>query len=117
MTRYSDSAIKIKSNGHKTGISFNQYEGGEIYSDHDRLIVRLGKAGLSVLTNAGDEVLAADHAGIKLNFRNIIDPFYLWIGGFIMAVLIASLIMTYRTSRQLKEMRFLMAQYQSKNSS
>lgn len=56
MTRYADSAIRLNSDGSKTGISFNEYKGGEIYAEGEALVMRTGALGLSILTPNGREL-------------------------------------------------------------
>jgi hypothetical protein len=112
MTDYSDSALKIKSNGPKTGISFNKYQGGELYSESDRLVARMGKQGLSVVSADGDEVVRIDNsgvirwAGVKLAYV----PYYI-IPVFMLIVLLATVVVAYRMSREIKDMRALLARH------
>lgn len=62
-TNYSDSAVKIKSSGSHTGISFNNYMGGEVYANGDRLVLRGGGSGISLLTPGGHEIFGVDQHG------------------------------------------------------
>ena len=55
-THYSDSAIKINSEGPKTGISFTHYDGGQIYSKGRELFIQPGQEGLTIAAPNGDAV-------------------------------------------------------------
>lgn len=55
-THYSDSAIKINSEGPKTGISFTHYDGGQIYSKGRELFIQPGQEGLTIAAPTGDPV-------------------------------------------------------------
>ncbi len=114
MTDYSDSALKIKSHGPKTGISFNKYQGGELYSERDRLVARMGKEGMSVVSADGDEVVRIDNsgvirwAGVKLAYV----PYYI-VPIFMLVVLLATVFVAYRMSREIQDMRAQLARYKT----
>lgn len=55
-THYSDSAIKINSEGPKTGISFTHYDGGQIYSKGRELFIQPGQEGLTIAAPNGDPI-------------------------------------------------------------
>lgn len=55
-THYSDSAIKINSEGPKTGISFTHYDGGQIYSKGRELFIQQGQEGLTISSPNGEQV-------------------------------------------------------------
>lgn len=102
-TRYADSALKIKSEGSHTGISFNNYAGGEIYSEGNRLVARIGEAGFSVLSPSGHEIIRIDKFGeIRWNGINIAYiPVYM-IPVFMLMVLLAMAVIAYRFARQIR---------------
>jgi hypothetical protein len=114
MTDYSDSALKIKSNGPKTGISFNKYQGGEIYAEADRLVARMGKAGLSVVNSEGDEVLRLDNAGVMrwAGIKLAYVPYYA-IPIFMLVVLFAMVAVAYKMSREIRDMRARLARFEA----
>ncbi len=60
-TRFTDSAIKINSDGADTGIRFTH--SGEFYAQGDKLVTRIGMGGLSILSPQGMEILSIDKDG------------------------------------------------------
>lgn len=64
MTEHSDAAIKIKSEGQRTGIKFNDSHGGEIYTKDGSLTLQVGDTGFALVTPGGREVLRIGRWGI-----------------------------------------------------
>lgn len=109
MTSYSDSAIKIKSEGPKTGLALNDYQGGEFFSEKGDLVVRMGQQGLRLVTQGGLEVARIDDSGaIKWNGLKISYFPYSLIPLAMLGMLIVTIFLSLRMSRQVKEIRALM---------
>lgn len=103
-TTFSDSALKIKGAGSRSGVTFNNYAGGEIYSEGGRLHLRGGMSGLSILTPDGHEVIRFDEFG-NVRWHGIpivIAPF------FFLIVLAAMALVAYKFARDLREARRLL---------
>lgn len=78
-TLYSDSAVKINSMGKRTGLSFNNYESGQIFSDGNKLILETGEKGFELRTKSGSTLLDIDNHG-KINLKWYkLNPIYLFI--------------------------------------
>lgn len=105
MTDYSDSAIKLKSNGSHSGISFNEYTGGELYSQDGNLIVRAGNRGLAVLTPNGRELLRVGRFGLVswngINMLVFVIP--------LLFILIWLVVRNVSLSREVKDIRMQLA--------
>jgi hypothetical protein len=91
-TNYSDSAIKIKSEGENTGISFNNSRGGEIFSQDGQLKVRLGDGGLSLINDGGREVVSIGKHG-QLSLKGVVLG-SLWSNGKLLLITIIWLAVT-----------------------
>ena len=104
VTRYSDSAIKINSEGSKTGISFNEYRGGEIFVQDEAMVLRTGARGLSVQTPNGRELFRVGRFGL-MHWNGINLLF------FVLPVLVALvwlIVKNMRMTRELREIRVLL---------
>jgi hypothetical protein len=102
-TRYSDSAIKINSQGKQTGISFNDYQGGELYTEENRLVARMGEKGLSVLSPSGREIIRINAFGeVQLNGGGIAYSPGLMLPIMMFAALLVMGALLYRLSKQLR---------------
>ena len=101
LTHYSDSAVKIKSAGSKTGISFNEYKGGEIFAQDDTLVLGTGSQGMSVRTPNGRELLRIGRFGLVhwngINFLFLAIP--------LLIVLIWLVVRNIKMARALHEIR------------
>jgi hypothetical protein len=104
LTNYSDSAVKIKSNGSKTGISFNEYKGGEIFAQGETLVLGTGSQGVSVRTPNGRELLRIGRFG--LIHWNGINLLFLAIP--VLAALIWLVVKNIRMSKELHAIRDLL---------
>ncbi len=101
MTRYADSAIRLNSDGSRTGISFNEYKGGEIYAEGEALVMRTGALGLSLLTPNGRELFWIGRFG-SVRWNGISVPFLV----APLLVILGWLIVSHlRMVRELKELR------------
>lgn len=105
LTRYADSAIRLNSEGSRTGISFNEYKGGEIYAEDEALALRTGGQGLSIQTPNGRELFWIGRFGLmRWNGINV-----LLLAVPVLAVLGWLVVRNFRMARELKEIRRLLA--------
>jgi len=103
-TTFSDSALKIKGAGSRTGVAFNNYTGGEIYAEEGKLHLRGGTSGLSILTPSGHEVIGVDGYG-NVRWHGIpliLAPF------FMLLVLAVMILVVYKFARELGKARSLL---------
>lgn len=63
-TEHSDAAIKIRSDGERTGLSINDTRGGQIYADDNRTVLRYGDRGFSLNAPGGREVIGVGRWGM-----------------------------------------------------
>ena len=102
-TQYSDAAIKLNSNGEKTGIAFNNYLGGELYARGDSMFMRIGPGGLSIVSPEGNEIAHIDKEGdVKWQGINITSPTLYRIPFLMFVVLLAMVIIMVKTGRELR---------------
>jgi hypothetical protein len=73
MTDHSDGAIKIKSEGNKSGIALNEGHGGQLFAQDNELIIRFGDQGFSLSAPGGREVIHVGRWGmIRWNGVNLV---------------------------------------------
>lgn len=110
MTHYSDSAIKINSDGSKTGISFNEYKGGEIFTEGEALVLRTGPRGLSVQTPNGRELFRVGRFGLMhwngINLLFFVLPVLLVLGWLV--------VKNIRMAKELRKIKALMSGHASR---
>ena len=108
-TDYTDSAIKIKSEGPKTGLAINDYEGGEFFSEKGHLVARMGQQGLRIVTQGGLEVARIDDSG-SVNWNGLKVSYfpYSLIPIAMLAMLIVTIVLSLKMSRQFKAMKAMM---------
>lgn len=100
-TRFTDSAIKINSDGAGTGIGFSH--SGEFYSQGDKLVTRIGVGGLSIVSPQGKEIVAIDKDGqITWHGVNISSPALYKIPLFMLIVLLAMAAILWKFVRELR---------------
>jgi hypothetical protein len=107
-TRYADSAIKLHTDSPKTGISFNEYEAGQIYGLDGRLVLQAGKGGLRIVSNdPAKAIVTTDSEGalhlngnVYVNDRPLSDamisvgPRWLSLSGLLIATVVLLLIVS-----------------------
>lgn len=104
-TTYSDSAIKINSTGTKTGLSFNEYAAGQIFSENDKLILETGKKGFELRSKNGSVILDVDdHGWVSMKWYKL-NPAYLCVFAIIIALLIYMTIQLYLLKRSIRQMQ------------
>lgn len=102
-TIYSDSAIKINSTGTNTGLSFNNYTAGQIFSQNNKLIIEAGEKGIQLRAKNGSVIFDINDQGrISIKWYKL-SPTYLCVFAFIIVLLIYMAIQLYLLKRTIRK--------------
>lgn len=104
-THYSDSAIKINSEGPKTGISFTHYDGGQIYSKGRELFIQPGQEGLTIASPSGEPIWRFGVGG-SVWFKGFnLMKFGIPVGAILLIILIIMLLQIIYLRKQVAEIK------------